>query len=291
MEHVKQNDTMPPAATPDTVIPDCFAGGEEKNGVTAAPAEPTTSAERSPEPAAPGRHMTSDAAADDGNRNPEPSLADDGECPAESANATARVQEEPVAETLTDNPVLEPELPIHPACALFPMMSDDRLKELAEDVKKNGLVHPIVVHNGQIVDGRNRYVACGMAGVKPITIEWRVYYPGPMSLYDWMWSTNGTRRHMTADQIAVIHAQLLMMETREQARQRQVDAGREQGEHGRKGGRGNKKPLPMNPSEGVSASRDSEGGSTTSVVRRRDRSGESRANMARKAGVSEHKMQ
>jgi hypothetical protein len=57
---------------------------------------------------------------------------------------------------------------VHPLAAIFPMLSDEELADLAEDIKENGLLHPIVrtVH-GVIVDGRNRVVACDIAGVEP----------------------------------------------------------------------------------------------------------------------------
>jgi hypothetical protein len=51
---------------------------------------------------------------------------------------------------------------------LFPMMTDDELQDLAEDIKENGLLHPIVVDaDGVLIDGRNRLCACEIAGVEP----------------------------------------------------------------------------------------------------------------------------
>jgi len=60
-------------------------------------------------------------------------------------------------------------LKIHPAAAIFPMMSDPELRELADDIKEHGLLHPIALDaTGEIlIDGRNRLKACEMAGVKP----------------------------------------------------------------------------------------------------------------------------
>jgi ParB-like chromosome segregation protein Spo0J len=49
------------------------------------------------------------------------------------------------------------------------MMTDDELAELAADIKQNGQIHPIIVHEeGTIVDGRNRLRACEIAGVQPV---------------------------------------------------------------------------------------------------------------------------
>jgi hypothetical protein len=57
---------------------------------------------------------------------------------------------------------------VHPAADIFPMMSEEDLADLAEDIKANGQIHPIVLDaDGQLIDGRNRLKACELAGVKP----------------------------------------------------------------------------------------------------------------------------
>lgn len=63
--------------------------------------------------------------------------------------------------------VSEP-MPVHPLAAVFPMMTDDELADLADDIKTNGQIHPIIVDgSGQLIDGRNRLRACEIAGVEP----------------------------------------------------------------------------------------------------------------------------
>jgi hypothetical protein len=52
-------------------------------------------------------------------------------------------------------------LPVHPAAELFPVMSEGVIKELGEDIKKNGLRSPVVLwrdYEGHLslLDGRNR---------------------------------------------------------------------------------------------------------------------------------------
>jgi hypothetical protein len=51
-------------------------------------------------------------------------------------------------------------LKIHPACELFPPMSDEELKVLADDIRKHGMKSPVVLwHDGNevvLIDGRNR---------------------------------------------------------------------------------------------------------------------------------------
>src|SRR5262245_18832841 len=65
---------------------------------------------------------------------------------------------------------------IHPAADLFPMMSDDELVALGEDIKRNGLITPIaiIIENDSpvLVDGRNRLDAMERAGLE-ISIERR----------------------------------------------------------------------------------------------------------------------
>jgi hypothetical protein len=56
------------------------------------------------------------------------------------------------------------EIPVHPAADKFPMMEEEELDELAQDIKANGLQQPLVVAevDGQmmLIDGRTRRMAC-----------------------------------------------------------------------------------------------------------------------------------
>ena len=58
-------------------------------------------------------------------------------------------------------------LSIHESAALFPMLNEAELDELAADIAKHGQLEPIVLFEEKILDGRNRLEACRRAQVKP----------------------------------------------------------------------------------------------------------------------------
>jgi ParB/RepB/Spo0J family partition protein len=93
---------------------------------------------------------------------------------------------------------------IHPVADLFPMMSEEELDELAEDIKANGLQFPIIVdEDGVLIDGRNRYEACRRAGVEP-TFE-TLDGQDPVAF---IISANINRRHLTKGQQAMVIAKV-----------------------------------------------------------------------------------
>jgi ParB-like chromosome segregation protein Spo0J len=96
------------------------------------------------------------------------------------------------------------ELKIHPAAEVFPMLDQDELQALADDIKQNGLLHPIVLDaDDLVVDGRNRLAACKIAGVEP---EFdRLNGADPIAF---ILSMNIARRHMNAGQRAVAVAKI-----------------------------------------------------------------------------------
>jgi len=80
-------------------------------------------------------------------------------------------------------------------------MSGDDFAALCADIKANGLRQPIVLHDGLILDGGNRYRACIEAGVKPRFVK----HDGS-NLVSFVLSANMHRRHMTPGQQAAIVA-------------------------------------------------------------------------------------
>src|SRR5271165_5250729 len=55
----------------------------------------------------------------------------------------------------------------HPICLLIPSADEAELQDLTDDIRAHGLIDPIVLFEGMILDGRNRAAACERAGVAP----------------------------------------------------------------------------------------------------------------------------
>lgn len=171
-------------------------------------------------------------------------------------------------------------MPIHPACDLFPLMDADGLAGLAADIRANGLVNPIVLHEGQVVDGRNRLLACQQAGMEPRFVQWRAIYDGPVPLTRWIWSENVERRHLTKAQVAFAIVAMKALEKKQAAHDRQIEAG----VHGTEGGRGNAK-TPTPKVGGRVSTPEPQAPSKERTAR------ETRVVLAKEAGVSKHLIQ
>jgi len=107
------------------------------------------------------------------------------------------------------------------------MMGGADLNLLADDIKQHGLIEPILLYEGKIIDGRNRLEACRLAGKDPRFDDAPVN--GSPALF--VISKNLHRRHLTTSQRAAIGASLMPM-LRKEAKERQQRAGRERhGDH------------------------------------------------------------
>jgi hypothetical protein len=93
---------------------------------------------------------------------------------------------------------------VHPFAASFPMMSEDELIELAADITKNGLRHPLMLDNAgrQLLDGRNRKRACAIAKVEPRYDQ----LPEGVDPIAYIISVNIERRHLNEGQRAIMLA-------------------------------------------------------------------------------------
>lgn len=96
---------------------------------------------------------------------------------------------------------------VHPAADLFPMLDGDDLQSLADDIKANGLHEPVwVLPDGRLLDGRNRYAACRIAGVD---VRQQTYHgDDPIGF---VVSVNIHRRHLTTGQKAMLALEVLSL--------------------------------------------------------------------------------
>ncbi len=92
---------------------------------------------------------------------------------------------------------------LHPLCSLFPRVTGAEFDALVADIKANGLRQPIVLHDGMVLDGGNRYRACLEAGVEPRFAE----FDGG-NMVSFVRSANLHRRHLTPGQQAAIVASM-----------------------------------------------------------------------------------
>ena len=132
----------------------------------------------------------------------------------------------------------------HPLCEVFPQMPDDELQSLAANIKTHGLMHPIILLDGKVLDGRHRFLACQIAGVEPRFEQFQGSDP-----VAFVWGENLARRHLSSGQRAAIAVELEdFKRAKEEAKRRQVEAGKNFG-------RGTKEkvresvPQPISPEE------------------------------------------
>lgn len=104
----------------------------------------------------------------------------------------------------------------HKIANIFPILQKDELNELAEDIKSNGLKESIWVYDGKILDGRNRFEACKIAGIEPKYRDYLGDEPASFVL-----SLNAHRRHLTQSQKAASLVEALPL-LEEEARKRML---------------------------------------------------------------------
>lgn len=132
-------------------------------------------------------------------------------------------------------------IPVHPVTSIFPMMTDEELNDLAEDIRANGLREPIVLaHMGDgfddevLIDGRNRYRACLLAGVEPkfvdlytlpnVSADEGADFITEEAVASWILSHNLHRRHLSPSQLAAVATEFEETESKLAAERRRNGA-------------------------------------------------------------------
>ena len=99
------------------------------------------------------------------------------------------------------------DLQCHPIADAFPMMVGTEFPELVADIKANGVREPIVLYEGKILDGRNRYRAAQAAGVECPCTEYQGNDP-----IKYVVSLNLRRRHLDQSQRAWVGKHIAKLE-------------------------------------------------------------------------------
>ena len=94
----------------------------------------------------------------------------------------------------------------HPYADVLPLLEGEAFESLVADIRANGLLEPITIHGGLILDGRNRYRACEAARIEPKFLE----FDGDDPL-GFVLSLNVHRRHLSESQRSLIASRLATM--------------------------------------------------------------------------------
>jgi N6-adenosine-specific RNA methylase IME4/ParB-like chromosome segregation protein Spo0J len=99
------------------------------------------------------------------------------------------------------NAVSDP--PFHPLADVLPLIEGPEFDRLVADIAEHGLKDKITLYDGMILDGRNRYRACRVAGVTPDYIEFDDKDPAAFVL-----TKNLVRRHLGPSERAMVAARM-----------------------------------------------------------------------------------
>lgn len=99
---------------------------------------------------------------------------------------------------------------LHELSTLYPGMTGEEYEALRLDIRKNGLMNPVVLwreneaQDWAIIDGRHRALACDDLGIEP-KYE---YVNGTVDPVQYVISANSTRRHLSQSQLGMVAAKL-----------------------------------------------------------------------------------
>jgi ParB-like chromosome segregation protein Spo0J len=115
-------------------------------------------------------------------------------------------------------------LDFHPIADIFPLMEGEEFDALVADIKKRGQQARIVLKDGMILDGRNRYRACLAAGIEPM-FACKAYSDQITDPVAFVVAANIRRRHLKPEDKIKILAQLVAAKPERSDRQLAKETG------------------------------------------------------------------
>jgi ParB-like chromosome segregation protein Spo0J len=99
--------------------------------------------------------------------------------------------------------LLEPDhlnLTPHPSAALMPMMDEESFKMFKANISKEGIKEPMIIYQGLLLDGRNRYRAARELGLKLTAANFKTFDGTPAEAEAFVISANLHRRQLNNKQ-------------------------------------------------------------------------------------------
>lgn len=100
------------------------------------------------------------------------------------------------------------EIEYHPFANVFRMMTEAELAELAENIELQGLRRAVILFEGKVLDGRNRYRACLLNGLQP---HFKQFLGTEDEALEFVESENRHRRHESVADRALSAARLVTL--------------------------------------------------------------------------------
>jgi hypothetical protein len=97
----------------------------------------------------------------------------------------------------------------HELASLMDLIEGRAFEDLKADIAKQGILQPIVLYEGKILDGRNRYRAAKAVGHKFVGANFEVFDGDLAAAEAFVFSVNAQRRQMTNAQKVVVIERLI----------------------------------------------------------------------------------
>lgn len=92
----------------------------------------------------------------------------------------------------------------HPLSAAFPAMTQDEFQDLKDSIEANGVLNPITIYEGMVIDGWHRYMVANELNMDCPEVELDEW----LDPKDFVLAQNKNRRHITAAQLAMATTQV-----------------------------------------------------------------------------------